>query len=167
VVLASNIEQGHYGNVPLDGLNFVMALTTPGVMREGNATVALYIDERANPQQREALAAIASGQEGGAPAAVGEAVPITNFLGVKYVPITFRKEGHQRGVSVPNIIDFNVEGLTGANRDDVQWLDNVAHPVSTRLSVAQGTRSTYQDYGSNWDNTGQNGHFAPFHWSGP
>jgi hypothetical protein len=64
VVLAFNIEQGHYGNVPLDGLNFVMALTTPGVMREGNSTEVLYIDERANPQQREALAAITSGQEG-------------------------------------------------------------------------------------------------------
>lgn len=167
VVLIFNIEQGQYGNVSLGGLNFIMALTTPGVMSEGNATAALYIDERANEQQREALTAIVSGEAGGPPAVIGEFIPITNFLGVKFVPISFRKEGHQRGASVPGILDFNVEGLTGANSDDVQWLDNVGHPANTRLAVAQGTRSTYRDYDFNWDNTGQNGHFAPFNWSGP
>lgn len=167
VVLIFNIEQGRYGNVTLDGLNFIMALTTPGAMSEGNATAALYIDERANEQQREALSTVASGQAGGPPALVGEFIPITNFLGVKFVPINFRKEGLQRGASVPGILDFNVEGMAGANPEDAQWLDNVFHPASTRLAVAQGTRSTYQDYDFNWDNTGQNGHFAPFSWSGP
>lgn len=168
VVLAFNIQQGNYGDVSLNGLNFVMALTTPGVMSEGNATAALYIDERADPQQREALTSIASGQAGGPPAVMGQAIPVTNFLGVKFVPITFSKVAHQRGASIPGILDLNVEGIHGADEDDVQWLDNVAHPANTRLAVARGTgSSTYQDYDFSWDNTGLNGHFAPINWNGP
>ena len=167
LVLAFNVGQGNYGDVSLNSLSFVLVLSTPGIMSEGNATAALYIDQRGDPQQRDALATIASGQAGGAPALVGQAIPITNFLGVKFVPISFRKEGHQRGVSIPDVLDFNVEGLPGANPEDVQWLDNVHHPANPRISLARGTRNTYRDYDLDWDNTGQNGHFAEFQWSGP
>ena len=167
VILAFNIDQGNHGDVSLNGLAFVLMLMTPGVMSEGNATAALYVDERADEQQREAIATIASGQAGGPPALLGQLIPITNFLGVKHAPISFKKEGHRRSVSIDGILDFNVEGVPGANPDDVQWLDNVGHPANTRLAVARGTRNTYRDYEFNWDNTGQNGHFAEFRWSGP
>ncbi len=167
-VLIFEVAEGNHGDVSLDGLVFVVAFTTPGLMSEGNGTAAVYVDERASPQQRDALSAVASGKVGGPPALIFERlIAENNFLGVKFVPISFRKEGHKRGVSIPEILESNVEGLTGANGDDVEWLDNIGHPANTRLALARGTGNTYRDYDFNWDNTGKNGHFAEFRWSGP
>jgi hypothetical protein len=47
-------------------------------------------------------------------------------------------------------------------------LDNTAHPVNSRLSLAKATRSKFHVFGIDWeDSTGtRNGHFAPFSWSG-
>ena len=90
-----------------------------------------------------------------------------NFSGVKFVPINFRKEGHKRGVSIREILNWNVEGVPGADGEDVEWLENVSHPANRRLALAKGTGNTYRDYQFDWDNTGKNGHFADFSWSGP
>ena len=64
VALAFHIEEGDFNGVPLGDLNFVAANYTPGPMGDGNWTSALYLDERANPQQRAALEHILSGQMG-------------------------------------------------------------------------------------------------------
>ena len=53
----------------------------------------LHIDERASPEQREALSAIFSFKPGGAFAA--QARLVAEVLGVKFVPITFEGQGRQ------------------------------------------------------------------------
>ncbi len=62
-VTGYQIDQGHFGDVRLDGLRAVAIYKWPGAVHEGNGTMQLVIDERADPWQREALAAILSGQE--------------------------------------------------------------------------------------------------------
>lgn len=59
---AIHIEQGHFGDTSLDGLNFVMTLSWPGPIHEGNGSAQAFIDERADDAQREALLAILSGE---------------------------------------------------------------------------------------------------------
>ena len=56
-------EQGHFGDVRLDGLRAVMTVSWPKAIHEGNGTMQLIIDERATPAQREALGKIMTGQE--------------------------------------------------------------------------------------------------------
>ena len=65
VAFGFHIDQGSYGGATLDGLNVAMAVRTPGPMAEGNWSVALYLDERADEQQRQALQAIFTGSVGG------------------------------------------------------------------------------------------------------
>ncbi len=165
VPLLFHIDEGRYGDVELNGLNVVSVLQTPGPMAEGNGTVALYVDERADDKQREALAAIFSGEAGGPMGALASL--ITNILGVKYVPIEYRSEGKKRGGSIPDILDMEVEAITGADSEEPIWLDNAPHPASTRLAVAKSTRGTFTDYGLKWDNSGRNGHYATIEWAGP
>lgn len=57
------IEEGNFGNVPLDGLRAVMLVTWPGPVHEGNGTMQLIVDERADAAQRDALLKIMTGQE--------------------------------------------------------------------------------------------------------
>ena len=46
---AIKIHKGFAGKESLDELNAALMLDIPGRMSEGNWTVAIYIDERANP----------------------------------------------------------------------------------------------------------------------
>jgi len=57
------IDRGHFGDVKLDGLRVVGLYQWPGPVHLGNGTMQLIIDERADAQQRDALARIMSGQE--------------------------------------------------------------------------------------------------------
>ncbi len=73
VTFAIHIDRGHYGDVPLDGLNVGMVAYTPGPMGEGHWKVGAYIDERADDRQQAALGAIFSGTAGGPMAAFAPA----------------------------------------------------------------------------------------------
>jgi hypothetical protein len=167
VVFAVHIEQGNYDDVSLDGLNWILALTTPAEMHKGNATAALYIDQRASAEQAQALATIASGQAGGIPKLVGELIPITNFLGVKQVPIEFHKDGLTRTVVAQGIADIAIEAYRGADGEGPVTIGNVQHPFAQNhtLTLGMATRSTFKDYEFSWDNTGKNAHYSAFEWS--
>lgn len=57
------ILRGHHGEVRLDGLNAAAMYSWPGPVHEGNGTMQLFIDARADTTQREALIAIMSGED--------------------------------------------------------------------------------------------------------
>jgi len=69
-VLAWHIREGHYSDVRLDGLNLIGVGAFEGNLwvGEGKVTMGLFIDERADERQCEALQMVFSGQVGGFPA---------------------------------------------------------------------------------------------------
>src|SRR5512141_238041 len=62
---AWSIVKGNFGDVKLDGIGVGFAAHWPKAIHEGGGTLALFIDERATPQQREAILTICSGKAGG------------------------------------------------------------------------------------------------------
>jgi hypothetical protein len=163
VAFGFHIDRGRYDATPLDGLNVAMIARTPGPMAQGNWSVALYLDERANEQQRQSLQAIFTGADGGPIAALTPL--ISTVLGAKTVPITFHKEGKRRSVEIPGIMQLAVHSLPTMNPDQEIWAQN-AHPFASSVAMAVGEeQSTWTDYGMRWDNSGKNGHYAPINWS--
>lgn len=77
VPLMFHIDSGRYGDTALDGLNVAVMLHAPGVMAEGNWSVAAYIDERADDKQSEALGVIFTGAAGGPMAAFAPLITTT------------------------------------------------------------------------------------------
>jgi hypothetical protein len=57
------IEEGHFGAVPLGGLRAVLLVSWPRAVHEGDGTMQLVIDERADAAQRDALVKIMTGEE--------------------------------------------------------------------------------------------------------
>ena len=165
VGLAFHIDEGNYNGEPLGGLNFVVAVHTPGRMGDGNWTTALYVDERASPQQRHALDRILSGEIGGLMA--GWMGLTTDFRGTNYCSITYESKARTRRVRIPGVMDFAIEGITAGRRRAVMRLENTGHPVSRSLALARGIGSTYNDNGMSWNNTDKNAHYARFEWSWP
>jgi hypothetical protein len=66
-VVAWLIDEGHFGDVRLDGLRAVNTYAWPGPIHKGNGEMQSIIDERATEAQAKALVAILQG-EGAAPA---------------------------------------------------------------------------------------------------
>lgn len=60
---AWDIEEGRFGAVRLDGLRMAGMWSWPGPVHEGNGTMQVIVDERADSNQREALIKILSGDE--------------------------------------------------------------------------------------------------------
>lgn len=60
---AMHIDEGHFGDISLDGLRFAGMFAWPKAIHEGHGEGQAVIDERATPEQRDALLRILSGQE--------------------------------------------------------------------------------------------------------
>jgi hypothetical protein len=164
VAMAFHIERGKFGDVVLDDMNFVVAARSPGAMIAGNWSVGLIIDDRAKPEQNQAIAAIASGQAGGPMA--GLAPLLGQFLGAESKPIRYQKNGNKRSVSVAGMLEQSVEAVTAPDSSEPICIDNTMHPANARLALAKATRSELNVLGLQWSDTSgtNNGHFAPFSW---
>jgi hypothetical protein len=161
------IDKGAKDGVKLDGLSFVVMMHSPGPMGAGDITVGLIVDDAATDQQVEAISAIATGSAGGPMAALAPLVG--RIAGVERRPIRFDADGLNRSVRAGELVDQACEGVASAvNPDEAICIDNTAHPVNSRLSLAKATRSKFSVFGIDWDDaTGtRNGHFAPFAWAG-
>jgi hypothetical protein len=164
--MTMQIERGSYGNVPLDGIAFIVLGYTPEEMAKGNWSVGLVIDERANPEQRDAVTAIASGAAGGPMAALSGL--IGKFLGAEQAPIRIDRSGLKFAVKAGDLVDMAAEGQKGADPSAIEplFLENTGHPVSNRLALAHASKSHVHALGLAWDDSSgkNNGHYAPFDW---
>jgi hypothetical protein len=161
VLLAWHVDSGRFGDVTLDGLNAALAAESPGHMMQGGWKVALYVDERADQKQRDALAAVFSGQGGGHLAALGPL--IAQVLGVKAVPIVYETNGKKRRLSIPGIAESEVAAIAGQGGADV----TISHHPFTAVPghaavVSKSTKMTYKDHGRDWQISDKNGFYSPF-----
>ena len=138
--LVFRIDDGHFGDVNLDGLKFAVLLHSPGAMAEGNITVGLITDERASAEQQEAILGIATGQAGGPMAALGPLVG--NFAGVELAAIDYDQNGNSRSATVPDLLEQSVKGFPGADPDRASHVENVPHPVASAWRSPRPRRRT-------------------------
>ena len=146
------IEKGNYGKVKLDGLavaNYGQSPENQSMMESfGNWNFSTnYIDEKANPEQRKALEAIAA-------TVFGES---SKNLKTEYAQITRKIEGKNHIITIGNVASFSgtlVEGgLGGSSR-----ITNPpgADPVHHQYSQGKTSKMVYNDSGQNWDWSGSN-----------
>ena len=166
VLLAWHIEKGRFGDTPVDGLNVALAIHAPGHMLQTKWNVALYLDERANEGQRQALTQVFGGQAGGEPAAL--APFIGKVLGVKAVRIDYEAKGRHRSLRIPGIAEMEIDGLAGQGGLDVT-LENIPLTAVPNQSavVAKSKKLSFHDHGQSWDVSDKNGFYSPFAFKGP
>jgi hypothetical protein len=164
-LVAWQIDRGHDGGVPLDGLNMALLVHSPGKMHETKWRAAVYVDRRATPEQRQALLRIFGGQAGGHPAAL--AAQIGELVGVKDAAIAFRKEGRGYVVQIPQAVDAELEPLVAADGGDVVVSNHLlAVAPGFPAVVARAKRSRVADHGFDWDLDGKQCMYSPFRYEG-
>jgi hypothetical protein len=161
VLIAWHIDQGRFGEINLDGFNAALAAYAPGHMLEVKWKVALYVDERGNQGQQDALTQIFSGQAGGHLAAL--APLIGEVLGVKAAPIEYCSEGKRRSMRLGNFAEAEIEGLPGQEGGDVTVAGVPFTPVpGFPAVVAKSKQMRFSDYDLKWEVSNKNGFFSPF-----
>ncbi|MBM3483599.1 MAG: DUF1326 domain-containing protein [Alphaproteobacteria bacterium] len=136
--LAVDISQGYFGDVRLDGLRFCGLYAWPGAVHDGGGRMQLCIDERANEAQRNALLAIATGQQTEPGATVFSAYRLTSdtLLEPLFRPIQIETDlaSGTGAFSVPGLIDAHAEPIR--------------HPKSGRLNRVRVQRAFGVEYRS-------------------
>jgi hypothetical protein len=165
VLVAWHIDKGNFGATALDGLNTVLAAHSPGHMLQTKWKAALYLDERATGEQRDALLKIFSGQAGGHFANL--AACLGEVLGVKPAAIDFRAEGKRRSMTIDSLAAMEIEAVPGAGDAEVT-IANLPFCVVPGIPAvaARSKRLTYRDYGYAWEISDKNGFYSTFAYQG-
>ena len=167
-VMVFRIDEGSFGDTKLDGLKFALVIRSGRVMSDGNWIFAAVVDDSADEAQRRALAAIVAGDAGGTPGMIRQNL-VSDFRGVEFKPIEIEIDGLKRSASIEDILAFEIEGVASRNRSgEPIYLDNTAHPANRRLALARSKETHVHGFGLDLDLMGQgnNGHYAPFSWTG-
>lgn len=108
-----HVRSGHFGEVSLDGVNFIAALKYPGAIHQGNGRVALFVSDKASRPQIDAVAGILSGQHGGMPweALAGT---IAHLDGPIPATIEMTVNGTRSSFRIPGILEVRQAPLTDA-----------------------------------------------------
>jgi hypothetical protein len=150
------IERGHFGGVALDGLCYALLYAWPGAIYEGNGTMQVIIDERADEEQRKGLATVLCGGETeeakthwwvyrAMSTTVHEPIfkPIPGLLESTGRPIMSPATGeqHRIRIDIPNGIEFEIAeigsastkatGLIGLDLNDSYGQFNTVHHSGT------------------------------------
>jgi hypothetical protein len=162
--IAWRVDCGERDGVDLSGLNAALAVHTPKQMTDGGWRVALYLDDRASSEQREALAAIFSGQAGGH---LANLVPlIAEVTGVEAVPIEFESSNGKASVRVGDMLTVRAEQSVGMDGQSPSVITNP--PFSAVPQPMRQGRSTEVRYDGAWSfsTQGRNAFFTEFAYSG-
>ena len=173
-VLAYHIRHGLYGEVQLDGLNILGVGHFVGNIWAGEtkAVLGLFIDERADRSQREALQFIWGGHAGGFPAEFAKL--IGEVRGIEYVPIEFQVASDLASwrAEIPGRVVARAEALTGPMTPPGKRVQTTNAPGSemgpgTVATWGRATADSVDAFGFRWEWAGRSSKHIPFDWSGP
>ena len=108
------IEAGHFGDIPLAGLNVACTFAWPGPIHEGRGQCQAFIDERASEAQRQALLTILSGQEQEPTAFFAIfASTVETMHEPCFVPVEVRTDRSEltASIHVPGVLEGRVEPI--------------------------------------------------------
>lgn len=164
-----HIREGLYGYTKLDGLDIVNAYSWPKAIHEGNGTHQIFITDKANQEQRNAIISIFSGKAKGNGPFVIFASTTKYLLDPQFVDIDIKIDGKKSSFSVPGIIDVQLENfknpVTGEEQDT-----KVQLPKGFIFKVADAVKTKVMRIltpSLNFDHSGKNAFYATVEFEGP
>ena len=147
-VLAWKVDRGSVNGVSLDGLSVVAALSGDvnlGLHEIGGATAevrtVLFVDERATPVQRMALASLASAMTR----------RIGTIVQVQPAPVTFADQGESIHVATSNVaLDVTKEITHDPSCGAQQWFTPLASTDHAHMGQTDQNAFTGASLGTKW-----------------
>ncbi len=137
------VDEGHHGDVKLDGVKVAGVFHWPGPIHEGKGSCQAFVDEAASPEQREAMLKIMTGQDTDPMATVFAVFASTmeNMYEPIFAPIDFEidVEGRTAKLSIPGHAEMVGEPI----KNPVDGSE-----VRARIHLPDGFEYVYADIGN-------------------
>jgi hypothetical protein len=156
------IEEGHFGDVDLAGLNVGLIIEIPGPLARGNWTAGVFLDQKASIYAVKGLTKIFTGRAGGSTGLLK--ILVGSFLGVQQAKIDYRIEGEKHIFQIPQIIDGVVVPVRGKNRDDKVVISNSEYWIAPDVTVSRAEVSRLRAFGRNWNFAGRSAELCRLDW---
>ncbi len=142
-MVGGHIEEGHFNETRLDGLDWALLLYWPSEIAQGNGKQQAIIDERADPAQREGLRKILHG-EATTPGATHFFVynsTMATVLDTLFVPIELSIDVDAR------VANIKIDGLVESNGRPITSRFS-GEPVRSRINLPHGFEYTFAEMGN-------------------
>ncbi len=156
-VIAWHIDRGEINGVDVSNRTIAVAAHIPGNVLNGNWRAAVYLDERATPEQEDAILAVWTGKLGGPVADLVQLVG--EIAGLERVPISFDVEGGKGRLAIGAAVEAELMPLQGAAGQPTTLHDSVFSTIPgspAYVSKASTYRLNAPNYGFTIDLQGRN-----------
>jgi hypothetical protein len=170
-----HVQEGNYGKIKLDGLNVAMLGSFRGNVWEhaSDFKEAIFIDEKADDEQRTALQTIFGGQAGGWPKRFGDMIQGENKgFAVTAIEVEIAPDLTRWKAAIPshNVV-ADVEALIGPTSEGkVTKVHNLPGAETGPGGVATWGRAVVDRadaFGFRWNRSGKSSKLIAFQWKGP
>jgi hypothetical protein len=164
-----HIREGNYGNVKLDGLDVIYAVSWPKAIHEGDGTLQLFITKNADEHQTHGLVNIFTGKARGDGPFALFATTFKYILDPQFVDIICKVDGKKSSFSVPGILDVQLENfvnpVTGEEQDTkIQMSKGFIWKIA---EAAKTKAMKILTPNLNFDDSGKNAFYAIVEFNGP
>lgn len=172
-ILAWHIDDGRYGAADLSGLSVVaLGAFTGNIWAGAKAQMAIYIDERADAAQRQALQAIWGGQAGGWMGGFAQLIEVVRGVEPAHIDFEVADDLSTWRVEIPGVLLGEADALTGpttAAGARVQLHNAPGAEVGPGQIATWGVAGVDRadGFGFKWDRSGKSSKHFPFDWNGP
>lgn len=168
-IILYHIQSGNYGNIKLDGLDVITAVSWPKAIHEGNGSIQLFVTKKATQDQREAIISIFLGQaKGDGPFALF-APTYKYVLEPQFVDIDVDIDGKKSSFSVSGVMDVQLENfvnpVTGEEQDT-----KIQLPKGLIWKLAEAAKTKIMRIMTpnlNFDDSGKNAFYSVVEYKGP
>ncbi len=163
------IREGHYGKTDLGGLTMAHGGSFPEAIHKGRGYGVYIVDERATPEQRQALEILQKGNGVGLPFDIFAKVT-AQWHETVYAPMEVHLDGIRSRVKIGGgkIYDLALSRMknpvTGAEEE--VYLDKPTGFTSKRSELGTSTAARFRVDGISFDNSGHYAEYGEFDYSG-
>ena len=162
-VIAYHYDKGHINDVDVAGLTLALVAHVPGNILKGNWKVAVHVDKKATPQQKEAILAAHTGKLGGP---LADLAPlIGEVLGVYDVPIQFDIKEGKGNIRVGDAVSAEMQPYTDAQGRPTKLVDSIFSTIPgspAYVGKAMDYRVNLPEHKMKWEFNGRNAVLGTF-----
>jgi hypothetical protein len=163
------IKEGRFEKTRLDGLAVMQFTHFPEAIHKGNGKGVWVVDEKANDEQRAALATLQKGGGIGLPFDIWARV-VKKWLPTVYTPIEVKVDGLRSSAKAGRgkVYDLAISPITNPVTGIEEQLTLVKGTGFTakEAELGKSVKAKFAVKGFAFDTSGQYAEFAPFHYKG-
>lgn len=161
--IAIHVDEGSGDAAGLDGMTAALVIDAPPAMAEGNWTVGVVVDERADDDQATLLAGMVTGESGGPMAAFGPLIG-TN-LGYQRAAMEFVSKDGAHRLTASGLIDAEFADMIHEGMDQPVQLVGAGVPFGPPVTISPPTSSRITAFELDIDNSGRHGTTSKIEWA--